>query len=161
MSVGLQGGTVLAEDIAPGLKDTTAFGAKLGASFAGLNTSIAYSSVDDGSLPIHNVGTGVKTPLYTQMILNQGIIKSDTDYIKAGVSTKALGGKLIANYGYAVEMRDNDVDTGSNPAELDLIYKTKVFNGSTTLLAAYVMVDPDVDGMDNLNVIRLWGRYNF
>ena len=96
------------------------------------------------------------------MVLNQGIIQNDADYIKAGVSTKALNGKFIVNYGYAVNHAD-DIAKGAdnNPAELDVIYKTKVFNNSTTLLAAYVMVDPDVAGKDNLNVIRVWGRYNF
>jgi len=35
-----------------------------------------------------------------------------------------------------------------------------VFNDSTTLLAAYVMIDPDT-AADNTNIIRVWGRYNF
>jgi hypothetical protein len=159
-SIAIQGGTVMGPDDVGG-NDTTAFGGKVAANFGMFGAAVAYSSVDDGTVPIHNLGTGVKTPLYTQMILNQGVIKSDADYIKAGATAKALGGKFIVNYGYAIEKRKNDVDTGSNPAELDVIYKTKVFGGSTTLLAAYVMIDPDVANVDNNNIIRVWGRYNF
>jgi len=155
--VAVQGGTVMSDALSD---DAVAFGAKAGATFGIFNASVAYSSTDE-NFPIHNLGTGVKTPLYTQMILNQGVIKIDTDYLKAGVSADVLGGKLIANYGYALEYRDGyGNDNGNNPSELDLIFKTKVFNDSTTLLAAYVMVDSDTDA-DNTNAIRVWGRYNF
>ncbi len=157
LNMGLQGGTIMSDALAD---DGVAFGAKASTTLGAVNASIAYSSTDENA-NFKNVG-GVKTPLYTQMVLNQGIIQNDADYIKAGVSTKALNGKFIVNYGYAVNNND-DIAKGAdnNPAELDVIYKTKVFNNSTTLLAAYVMVDPDVAGKDNLNVIRVWGRYNF
>jgi len=155
LNVGLQGGSVMSDAFAD---NGTAFGAKVGGNFGNFGASLAYSSVDEKGAGVFNVG-GVKTPLYTQMILNQGVIKFDADYIKAGVTAKALGGKFIANYGYAVS--NDTAGADNNPAELDLIYKTKVFNGSTTLLAAYLMIDPDVAGKDNMNVIRVWGRYNF
>jgi hypothetical protein len=45
-------------------------------------------------------------------------------------------------------------------AEFDFIYKTKVWNDSTTLLAAYVYQDHDLHEDAN-NVIRFWARYNF
>jgi hypothetical protein len=157
--IALQGGTVMG-DAVDGV-ETTAFGAKVSTKVAMVNASVAYSSVDDGVVGIANVQNGNKTPLYTQMVANQGVIQSDTDYVKVGASANVLGGTVIANYGYAVEDRMANVDTGSNPSELDLIYTTKVFNGSTTLLAAYVMADADVDGQDAANIIRVWGRYNF
>jgi hypothetical protein len=161
-SIALQGGTILGADDAGLGEDTTAYGAKVGADFGMFDASVAYSSVDEGAVPIVNRGTLVKTPLYTQMILNQGVISTDADYIKAGVTAKALGGKFIANYGYAINNEDTiEGGADNNPAELDLIYKTKILNGSTTLLAAYVMIDPDKKGLDNNNVIRVWGRYNF
>jgi len=156
-TVALQGGTVMCDALAD---DTTAYGAKVAAKLGMVNASVAFSSVDEKGLGVFNVG-GVKTPLYTQMVLNQGVIRSDADYVKVGASANVLGGTVIANYGYAVANNDDIVDgADNNPAELDLIYKTKVFNGSTTLLAAYVMVDPDTTA-ENTNVIRVWGRYNF
>ncbi len=57
------------------LEETTAFGAKITGKAGPLGVTLAYSTVDDGDIPIQNVGTGVKTPLYTQMILNQKAIK--------------------------------------------------------------------------------------
>ena len=156
-TVALQGGTVMCDALAD---DTTAYGAKVAAKLGMVNASVAFSSVDEKGLGVFNVG-GAKTPLYTQMVLNQGVIRSDADYVKVGASANVLGGTVIANYGYAVANNDDIVDgADNNPAELDLIYKTKVFNGSTTLLAAYVMVDPDTTA-ENTNVIRVWGRYNF
>jgi len=157
-AVAAQAGTIMCDALPD---DGVAFGVKASASFNGVNANIAYSSTDENANFV-NVGTGVKTPLYTQMILNQGVIANDADYIKVGASTKALNGTIIANYGYAINNQD-DIAGGAdnNPAEFDLVYKTKVFNDSTTLLAAYVNVDPDVDGVDNTNVLRFWARYNF
>ena len=51
------------------LDDTTAFGAIIAGNLGMFNLIAAYSSVDDSAVPIANCGTGVKTPLYTQMVL--------------------------------------------------------------------------------------------
>jgi len=155
-SVGVQGGTIMCDALSD---DALAFGAKVGANFGMFGASVAFSSTDENAAFV-NIG-GPKTPLYTQMILNQGVIKTDADYVKVGATAKVLGGKFIVNYGYAIANND-DIAGGAdnNPAELDVIYKTKVFNDSTTLLAAYVMIDPDT-AADNTNIIRVWGRYNF
>jgi len=152
-SVALQGGTILAEDLAPGYKDTTAFGAKVGATFGMFDTSVAYSTVDDGSVPIHNLGTGVKTPLYTQMILNQGRIKSDNDTVVLRAGMKALGGK----FGVAYDMTTDNSAAENDSTELDVVYTTKV--GNVNLLAGYVLVTQDK--AEDINVVRVWGKYNF
>ncbi len=154
-NIGLQGGTILTDTV--GVEDTTAFGAKVGGNFGMFDASVAYSSVDEGTIPAHNLGTGVKTPLYTQLILNQGYIKSDSDtfVVKAGV--KALGGKFGLAYDYTTYNASTTEDTYT---ELDLTYKTKVFNDSTTLFAGYVYTDDDLLA-DSQNFIRVWGRYNF
>jgi len=121
------------------------------------DASLAYSGVDAGQTGVFNVG-GVKTPLYTQMILNQGAIRSDNDTIVARAGMKALGGKFGVAFDYTTS------DVRDDYTELDLTYKTKVFNDSTTLFAGYVYqdLDTDVDGWDeSRNLIRFWGRYNF
>jgi hypothetical protein len=151
LNVALQGGSVMSDAY---LNDTVAFGAKIGGSIDSINLSLAYSNVDDGDAGVFNVG-GVKTPLYTQMILNQGAIASDNDTIVARASTKALGGTLALAYDYTTDNSSLDNDY----QELDLTYKTKVFNDSTTVFAGYVYTD--TDNADSQNMIRVWGRYNF
>jgi len=152
ISMGLQGGTVMSDAFA---NDTVAFGAKVGYDFGMVNASLAYSNVDDGDTGVFNVG-GVKTPLYTQMILNQGAIRSDNDTIVARAAVKAAGGKIALAYDYTT---DNS-DANNDYQELDLVYKTKVFADSTTLFAGYIYQDAD-NMEDPNNVIRVWARYNF
>jgi len=188
--IGLQGGIVMTDepliDLGEGnslqIQDTTAWGAKIGGNFDLFDASIAYSSVDDGTVNIENLGTNVKTPLYTQMIFNQNSIKRDSDTVVVRAGIKGLGGKFGIAYGYS------DIGNTGLPAvaglargageysELDLTYKVKVWNDSTTLFAGYVYQDDDrmgdlvlvdeetgaestFDGTQNM--VRLWGRYNF
>jgi hypothetical protein len=149
LDVALQGGTIMANDIG---EDTTAFGAQVGGKFGGVSASLAYSSVDDGSLPIHNYGAGVKTPLYTQMVLNQAAIKSDSDTFVARLGMAALGGNVGLAYDFS--------DTASGDYnELDLTYKTKV-GENTSVFAGYVWNDHDA-WSDSNNFVRVWARYNF
>ena len=149
--LGLQGGTVMDDDFSD---DTTAFGAKIGGNFDMFSASLAYSTVNDGGVGVFNVG-GVKTPLYTQLILNQDFIRFDNDTIVAKAGLKALGGKFGLAYNYT-NADTLDIDY----TEVDVTYKTKVFNDSTTLFAGYVY--QDLDGWtDSRNLIRVWGRYNF
>ena len=168
VTFGLQGGTI---DVGNDLETTTAFGAKIGGKINMFSLTAAYSSVDEGYTGVFNVG-GVKTPLYTQMILNQGPISSnaDTALIKGVVS--ALGGKFIAQYG-ATTMNDKILEVGDvKYNEFDFIYKTKVWNDRIALLAAYVNQDFEykvkvtddtqvIYEPDANNVIRFWARYNF
>jgi len=151
LNIGLQGGSVLSDAYAG---DTTAFGAKIGGKISDVSLSLAYSNVDDGDTGVFNVG-GVKTPLYTQMILNQGAIKCDNDTVVARAGVKALGGKVSLAYDYTT---DNS-SANNDYQELDLVYKTKVFNDSTTVFAGYVYTD--TDNADSQNMLRFWARYNF
>jgi len=151
-AIALQGGTVMSDAFK---NDTTAFGAKVGAKFGMFNTSLAYSSVDDGDTGVFNVG-GVKTPLYTQLILNQNAIRRDADTVVAKVGANVLGGSLALAYDLTTS------DSAEDYTEVDLTYKTKVFNDTTTLFAGYVYTQQDgVNDDDSQNMIRVWGRYNF
>jgi len=158
-AVALQGGYIFGDAVDNA--ETTAFGAKVGGNFGMFDASVAYSYVGDkdAALGVTNFG-GVKTPLYTQMILNQGDIATDSQYIKVAAGAKALGGKFGIAYGQRLSADDNARDNLS-PYELDVTYKTKVFNDSTTLFAGYILTDSDVAGEDTKNTIRVWGRYNF
>jgi hypothetical protein len=162
-SIALQGGMVQDKDVLATQNDTTiAYGAEIGAKFnlfdTGFDASVAYSGVDDGNAPIQNYGTGVKTPLYTQMIANQDVIKTDTDYVMGKFGVNVLGGDFDVAFGYAIENRT--LGLNNSPFELDVSYKTKVTD-STTLFAAYVMSDADITGVDAQNMVRVWARYNF
>jgi hypothetical protein len=155
VNLGLQVGTVMSDGFND---DTVAIGAKAGYNFGMFDASLAYSTVNDGGIGVFNVG-GVKTPLYTQMILNQNFIRFDSDTFVARAGMKALGGKFGLAYDYS------DVVEGEY-TELDFVYKTKVFNDSTTLFAGYIYQDlnADNDYIDadfDQNVIRFWARYNF
>jgi len=148
-------GTVMGDFVAVNANDTVAWGIKAAGNISMFDLSLAYTGVDDGDAGVFNVG-GVKTPLYTQMILNQGHIKRDNDTIVARAGVKALGGKFGLAYDYTTDNSalENDYQ------ELDLTYKTKVFNDTTTLFAAYIYQDSDL-AADSTNVLRFWGRYNF
>jgi len=151
LTVALQGGTIMDDDL---VDDAVAFGAKVGGNFGMVNASLAYSSTDENAA-FTNTG-GPKTPLYTQMILNQGAIKSDADTIVARAGAKVLGGKLGVAYCLATS------DSADDYTELDVTYKTKVLNDSTTVFAGYVYTDyDDAADVDGQNMIRVWGRYNF
>jgi len=149
-----QVGTVMSDGFAD---DTVAFGLKAGGNFGMFDASIAYSSVDDGGIGVFNVG-GVKTPLYTQIILNQAAIKYDSDSFVVRAGVKALGGKFGLAYDYS---DTNDASVfGDDYQELDLTYKTKAFNDTTTLFAGYIFRDADA-WADSQNILRFWARYNF
>ncbi|MGB5966213.1 MAG: hypothetical protein WBG65_11900, partial [Sulfurimonadaceae bacterium] len=166
--VGLQGGTIMPN--ADGATDTVAFGAKVGLKpIESLYLQVAYSSVDDGDAPITNLGTGIKSPLYTQMIYNQNAIAKDASTIVAMASFDTGDfGKIIAQYGMTdagdtgktAGNVDNDYD------ELDLIYKVKA--GGVSYWASVMMINTDnpggiinAPGADSDTKLRLWGRYNF
>jgi len=92
LKVGLQGGTIMPEDLnVPGVAtiqfaDTTAYGAKIGLKpIDALSVCLAYTSVDGddnkANVAVKNLGTGIKTPLYTQMVANQNAIALDGNTI--------------------------------------------------------------------------------
>ena len=164
-----QGGVMDYDAIATTDTQTTAFGARIGGKIAGFALSAAYTSVskDANGLTVTNFGTGVKSPLYTQQVLNQVFIDghfgdSDTWQVK-GVY-KGLGGKFVAQYA------NSDTEADWNYGEFDFIYATK-FNTSFGDIGAKAMwMNQDFDGApkagvttqdDSNNVIRLIASYDF
>ena len=99
------------------------------------------------------------------MILNQSAIKRDNDTFVVRAGPKALGGKFGLAYDYTSDNRNSRI--ANDYQELDLTYKTKVFNDSTTLFAGYIMQNWDKEitrasGTDDTNnVLRFWAKYNF
>jgi len=161
-SIALQGGQISPDT----LNDTTAIGAKVAATFGMFDASLAYSTVDDGTLDVVNFGTGVKSPLYTQALLNQNTLRRDADTFKVALGAKALGGKFTAVY-INSDLGDTanaslfgTKDGAGTYQETELIYKTKI-GQNTTLLAAYINQNDDRQEDDSQNFFRVWGKYNF
>ena len=145
----------------------TAWGAKLGYNFGMFTAAAAYSSVSDDGVDFSNV-TGVKSPLYTQMVLNnvgQFHAASGSDFLKLSATAKALGGKFILGYGAGT---NDSVATKGDYTEVDVMYKTKLTE-NITMFAAYVYTDDDFrtaatatgGNPSENNFVRVWGRYNF
>ena len=153
------------------LDDTTAWGLKAGGHFGDFGISAAYTSVDIddqlSALTVTNFGTAVKSPLYTQQVLNQIFIDghfgdSDTWQIKG--TYKGLGGKFVAQYAQSdVAASDDDY------SEFDFIYATK-FNtayGDLGVKAMWINQSffanvAGVDSQDDTNnVLRLIASYDF
>jgi hypothetical protein len=163
VGIALQGGQVNPT----GAGDTTtAMGAKLSGKAGSANLSLAYSTVDDGAVPVHNLGTGVKTPLYTQMVLNQWAIKKDNDTFVLKAVMPVGAGKLITQYGMTTANEKNILGDGNDYQELDVMYKFNLLGGKT--FAGYIMRKTDkktkvalMGNDDTNNVLRVWTRYNF
>jgi len=176
----VQGGQISPDS----LKNTNAWGAKVTGNLSMFSLLAAYSSVNDGAVDVYNLGTRVKSPLYTQAIANQNVIRRDSDSLKLAAGMKALGGKFGLAYMYS------DLDNTANAStftvggprggsgsysEVDVSYKTKV-GEDLTLFAAYVyqqdkrdvLVDPVTltpvafsKKSETQNFVRFWARYNF
>ena len=173
LNFALQGGQISGDT-----KDsTTAWGAKVGGKIGMINASVAYSSVGAGDFRITNFatvqnpapGVGIKSPLYTQQVLNNigNHQAANSDWIKVAASAKVLGGKVGVAYGQAMDNNSPEKgETGSafgpNPYEFDLTYKTKL-SKDTTFFAAYVLTGRDRQTVseDSNNFLRFWARYSF
>jgi len=178
---GIQGGWIDADNNID-LDSTTAWGVKLGGAFGDFTLAAAYTGVnidnEAQALTVTNFGTGVKTPLYTQMVLNQVFIdghQGDVDTWMIKGTYKGLGGKFIAAYGSSNVDDNNGVDGNNHDYnEFDFIYATK-FNtqyGDIGLKAMWMYQDFDWDSGtvetpgqvyvpgDN-NVLRLIASYDF
>jgi len=163
VGIALQGGQVNPT----GAGDTTtAMGAKVSGKAGTAALSLAYTTVDDGTVAVHNLGTGVKTPLYTQMVLNQWAIKKDNDTVVLKAAMPLGAGKLITQYGMTTANEKNILGDGNDYQELDVMYKFDLLGGKT--FAGYIMRKTDektnaalMGGDDTNNVIRVWTRYNF
>jgi len=170
-TVAFQGGSMMDNDFS---SNTLAYGAKISADYGIFDTSIAYSSVDAGDTSSSRLGGltntgGVKTPLYTQMILNQNVIRKDSQTIVARVGTKALGGKFNLAVDYStngVNAINSATKTGATPVavndtyiESDLTYTTQATK-NTKLFAGYMYAKPS-NAQDATSVLRVWAKYNF
>ncbi len=156
VSVGLQGGQINVN--ASGVKDSKAVGVKVAGKAGPANISLAYSKTNNGAVATNNLGTGVKTPLYTQMVANQGDIKKDAEGTVLKVVAPVGPGKVIAQYGM---MKDN-LHNNSDVQELDLMYKFKALGADMFGALVSSKADDKVyNGEDTRNIIRVWTRYNF
>jgi len=169
LTIGLQGGSIM-PDSASTLKDTNAFGAKVSIKpMDPLTLCVAYSNVNDGDVPLVNVG-GIKTPLYTQMIANQNPISKDADTVMVKVDYN-MGdfGAITLQDGFTSAGDANRENAGrvagknTDYNDLELIYKIKA--GGVQYFAAVAnrtwSEETAASGQDSENWIRVWGRYNF
>ena len=143
------------------LDDTFAAGAKLSmVPVENLDLVGAFTYVDGTddktNVAIKNT-TGVKTPLYSQMIANQEAIALDASTFFGKVAYKVDGiGKFIAQGTYTSAGKSNLLGEHDN-GEADLIFKTKV--SGVNLLAAYVY--NHTESKDAVSIARIVARYNF
>jgi hypothetical protein len=157
LKFGIQGGTIMTETSA--LDDTTAFGVKVGATpVENLTLCAAYTSVDDGQVQVRNTG-GIKTPLYTQLIVNQNAIAIDNDtyLLKAAYNTGEFGTLILQG----TKTTDNSA-AKNDFTDIEFVYKVKA--GEVDFLAAYINHSYDhkmIDGVDGREIIRFVARYNF
>jgi hypothetical protein len=195
LTIGLQGGQISPDSMLTNqigglitmLDDTNAYGVKVNVKpIPALSLTGIYTSVDGNdnaaSVAVKNTGTGIKSPLYSQMMYNQNMISQDADtyVVKAAYSMGDMGTVGIA-YGMT-EMGQNN--TAANPAvwgqktdynELDITYKVKA--GGVQYFAIAAIRDIDAGGVmnstvgnvtatpfvggDKDTVLRFWARYNF
>lgn len=176
LKVGLQAGQIAPDDKYTTLNvaDTTALGVKVGlAPIEALTLCAAYTSVDGDdnkeNVAVKNTGTGVKTPLFTQMLYNQNAIALDADtYMIKAVYDTGDYGKIIAQYASTTAGKSNLQGSEKDYSEFDLIYKVKAagveyfasyinrsFDKNANVLA---VTDTDATGED---VVRVWARVNF
>ena len=172
LKLGVQAGSIMPEYST--YENTTALGVKVGlAPVEALTLCAAYTTVSDGTAAIKNTGTGVKTPLFTQMIYNQNAISraADTFMLKAAYNTGDYG-TIIAQGSVTTDTSDlgtgelgnlerlNGVDT--DYTDLELVYKVKV--SGMDLMAAYINRDwseKTTGNADQENAVRVVARYNF
>lgn len=158
LNFGIQGGTIAPD--AAGLTDTNALGLKVGLKpVSALTLTAAYTTVNDGTVGIKNTG-GIKTPLYTQMILNQSSLYSDNDtYMLKAAYSLGDAGTIIAQGTMTDDNRN--IAVPKDLTDLELVYKVKA--GGVNFLAAYVNQswDAAAGAADGQDLIRVVARYNF
>jgi len=146
-----------------GFESTVAVGAKVGVEpMKGLKVCLAGSYVsgeDDMNkqiVAIKNVGTGVKTPLYTQLVANQNAIALDngTAMVKGAYSLGDLG-TVVAQGSYTKAGSRSLV--GQDSTDMELLYQTKA--AGMDLLVAGVLVKPE--NGTSTKIARVVARYKF
>jgi len=166
IAVGIQGGYI-GVDLA-GVEDNDAFGIKASGKISKVSWSAAYSSAGDGAVNIANIaGAGVKSPLYTQGVLNQNAVKRDSDTFRLTGAMAAAGGKFIVAYSTSDlgetalgSVFGQGVGGEGTYNELDLIYKGS-FAKNMPYFVAFVNQNDDRQSDDSQNFFRFWVKYNF
>ena len=159
LSLGLQGGQINSDSITTTDKNTIYYGVKLSYKMNNkISLSSAYTSVDKGSTPVHNLATGIKSPLYTQMLLNQFHIKKDSkSFVLKGSMSDIIGeDKAIVQYGQS-KIGDQNTFADDKFKELDLIYKIKL--AKIDFFTGYSWIKTDSKKAQHF--VRLWGKYTF
>ena len=143
LKIGIQGGKVSTDST--GFDDTTAMGGKVSLKAMDALTLVGAYTYASGSknkevVAIKNFGTGIKSPLYTQMVYNQDAISLDasTFLLKA---TYGMGdmGTIIAQGAMTDAGSKNLMNytaKGNDYTEFDLMYKLKA--GGVQYFAAYI-----------------------
>ena len=154
-SIGFQGALVDPTDVKDALVKTNMLGAKIGAKIAMFDATIAYSTVDEGTVKLNNIAgkSGERTALYTQLLANADSIASNNDTVAVKLHANALNGTFVAEYAATTDNSSASNDT----TELDLAYVTTI--GKTTLFAGYVL--RTADRSEDTNIVRAWARYAF
>ena len=174
LKIGLQAGSIMPED-STNIADTNAFGIKVGlAPVEALTLCAAYTSVDGddnkANVAIKNVGTGIKSPLFTQMIYNQDAISLDanTFMLRAAYNTGdygtviAQGALTTAGQSNFMNRTVSGVVKDTDYTDLELIYKVKV--SGMDLMAAYInraWSEKNSYSADGEQAVRIVARYNF
>ncbi len=164
LKAGLQVGSIMPE--ASITSDTNVVGVKAGVNpMAGLTVCGAFSYVSGEKdstkhiAAVKNTGTGVKTPLYTQMIGNQDAIALDAKTVMLkGAYSLNKDSQIIAQGSYTQAGARNLNGNGNDNTDLELLYTTKV--SGMNLLAGYLNVKNDNDDVAN-HIVRVVARYNF
>ncbi|MDD2448912.1 MAG: hypothetical protein PHS42_02265 [Sulfurimonas sp.] len=172
LKFGVQGGTIMTDSSL--LADTTAYGVRVGmAPIEALTLCAAFTSVDGSNnkanVAIKNFGTGIKSPLYTQMIYNQDAISldSDTFMLKAAYNTGDYGTVTLQG-AMTKSGKSNLMGYKKDYNELDLIYSIKA--AGVQYFAAYIYRNVDkadmygpsnMGGAEDDHRLRVWARYNF
>jgi len=172
LKFGVQGGTIMTDSSL--LADTTAYGVRVGlAPVEALTLCAAFTSVDASdskvNVAIKNFGTGIKSPLYTQMIYNQDAISldSDTFMLKAAYNTGDYGTVTLQG-AMTKSGKSNLMGYKKDYNELDLIYSIKA--AGVQYFAAYIYRNVDkadiygpsnMGGAEDDHRLRVWARYAF
>ncbi|MFA6192246.1 MAG: hypothetical protein WC665_07820 [Sulfurimonas sp.] len=173
LTLGLQAGQITPDSKlgAVALTDTTAMGVKAAIKpVDALNLTAAFTSVsgDDTkvNVAVKNVGTGVKTPLYTQMVLNQDAIALDANtFMLKGVYSFGTLGSVIAQGTSTTAGKsnlNNIAGKENDCTDLELLYTVKA--AGVDYLAGFInqsFSEKTATNMDSLNAVRVWARYNF
>ncbi len=174
LKVGLQAGLITSDNSA--VEDTTAMGIKASIkpmpalTVCGVFTTVS-GSTDKAAAAVKNTGTGVKTPLFSQMVANQDAIALDnaTFMLKGAYSLGDMG-KVIGQYGYTQGGQINLMNAGRSASgkvgvdysEFDLMYKVKA--SGVQYFAALVnrsWSEKTTTDFDNQQIVRVWARYSF